>query len=107
MKREKQYDRKNLKDRLSCIMMIYLDGLGPKKKNKMKKYLDGKVSVIVDHYLVLLKKNNLKMSVPPFSIEQIEKLCPETSQTSQTVFIPAADKDNLIKLTEKELIEQS
>ncbi|QNA45905.1 hypothetical protein [Lacibacter sediminis] len=80
MKKAKRYDRKSLKKRLSCIMMIHLDGLGPKQKEKMKKYLDDKISAVVDHYVSILKKKNLKMSDLAVSLQQVEKLCPETNQ---------------------------
>lgn len=80
MKKVKRYDRKSLKKRLLCIMMVYLDGLSPKQKEKMKKYLDEKISVVVDHYVSLLKKKNLKMPDIAVSVQQIEKLCPEANQ---------------------------
>jgi hypothetical protein len=104
MKKEKQYNRKNLRDRLSCIMMIYLDGLGPKKKEKMKKYLDEKLSVIVNHYVILLKKKNLKMTIPPLWVEQIEKLCAEAGAAGD-----AKERANGNHTNEdaKELIQQS
>lgn len=84
MKKQKRYDRKNFKKRLSSIVMIYLEGLGPKRKEKMKKYLNEKLSVVVDYYVMLLKKKNLKMPYTIVSAEQIEKLCPEARQADQS-----------------------
>ena len=94
MKKAKRYDRKSLKSRLSCIMMIYLDGLGPKKKDKMKKYLDEKLDLVVDHYVMLLKRKNLKMPNTNISAEQIEKLCPEAKQAGQSANLIIDNKIN-------------
>ncbi len=53
---EKGYDRKGLKARLSCITMIYLDGLNPRQQNRVRKYVDEKVNAVVNHYVRLLRK---------------------------------------------------
>jgi hypothetical protein len=103
MKKAKRFDRKNLKNRLSCIMMIYLDGLSDKKKEKMKKYLDEKLIVVVDHYVTLLNKKNLKMINTNVTAEQIEKLCPEFKKAADSANIST---ENPEKSKTEELIPQ-
>ncbi|QNA45902.1 hypothetical protein [Lacibacter sediminis] len=103
---EKRYDQMGLSDRLVSVMMIYLDGLGPKKTTKMKKYLDEQVGVIVDHYIMLLKKKNAKTSIPSISVRKVAKYFPATAQNNETDMITGTEKDVPINSTEKELIEE-
>jgi hypothetical protein len=65
MKNKNKYNKKNLKNRLSAILTIYLDGLGKKKKAKMDKYLDEKMKDVVDYYSGLQKKKKSKHAVLP------------------------------------------
>ena len=104
-KKERRHDQINLSGRLVSIMMIYLDGLGPKKKAKMKKYLDEKMDLIVDHYIMLLKKKNLKLTVPYLSDVQVDNLLAVSSRANETDFVIANNDHSLIIDTEKELIE--
>lgn len=65
MKKKEKFNKKNLRDRLAAILTIYLDGLGNKKRKKMDKYLDSKLSGIVDYYVALLDKKKKKTRVLP------------------------------------------
>ena len=68
LKKKEKYNKENLKNRLSLILTIYLDGLGVKKKKKMEKYLDAKLGDVVNYYTGMLKKKKNKHRVlPPLS----------------------------------------
>ena len=70
MKDKNKYNKKNLKNRLSAILTIYLDELGKKKKAKMDKYVDEKMKEVVDYYSRLQKKKKSKHAVlPPLADE--------------------------------------
>jgi hypothetical protein len=84
MKKTKRFDRKNLKARLACFLMIYLDGLNNKKKDRLKKYLDDKLGDVVDYYVRLSKKKNLKDLNIEIGPEEIEKLCPEIQEIKKS-----------------------
>ena len=66
MKKKNRNNKKGLKKRLSAVTLIYLDGLGNKKKARLEKYLDKKINGIVDYYFDLLKrKRREKFFLPP------------------------------------------
>lgn len=65
MKKKEKFNKKNLRDRLAAILTIYLDGLGNKKRKKMDKYLDSKLTDIVDYYVAILNKKKKKTRVLP------------------------------------------
>ena len=46
-------------------MMIYMDGLNNKKKERLHKYLKDKLDSIVDYYVGLLKKKERQNLVLP------------------------------------------
>ncbi|MDN3656076.1 hypothetical protein QWZ08_10595 [Ferruginibacter paludis] len=66
MKKKNRNNKKELKKRLSAATVIYLDGLGEKKKLLLEKYLDKKIAGIVDYYFDLLKRKKRKrFFLPP------------------------------------------
>ncbi|QHS63660.1 hypothetical protein [Chitinophaga agri] len=53
-------DKKDLKKRLSFVMMAQLDGLSGKSKEKMEEYLDKQLDKLAVFYKDLLKKQHDK-----------------------------------------------
>ena len=60
MEKQTQFDKKDLKKRLSFVMMAQMDGLSEKRKEKLEKYLDKQLNDIVDRYRELLEKKEKK-----------------------------------------------
>jgi hypothetical protein len=60
MEKQDMLTKKNLKRRLSAIMVVYMDGISEKKQAKLSRYLDTKLDNVVNYYLSLLKKNKRK-----------------------------------------------
>lgn len=74
MKKEKSFNKKNLRNRLAAIMTIYMDGISEKKKKRLEKYLDNKLKIVVDYYVALLKKKDRKTRVLPPQADKLEML---------------------------------
>ena len=55
--------KKNLKQRLAAVMTIYMEGLSPKKQEKLEKYLDNRLNNMVDFYFDHLKKKKRQVLV--------------------------------------------
>ncbi len=89
----KRFDRKSLKNRLACIMMIYMDGLNEKKKNKLKNYIDDKLENVVDYYVRLLKRKKISQINSTVNTALIEKLCAEIGGTTQ---VEKANKEEMV-----------
>jgi hypothetical protein len=60
MEKQTKFDKKDLKRRLSFVMMAQMDGLSEKRKEKLEKYLDRQLNDIVDRYRELLEKKEKK-----------------------------------------------
>jgi hypothetical protein len=65
MQDKKRQNKKDLKGRLSYVMMIYMDGLNNRKKERLHKYLEGKLTAIVNYYVGLLKKKERRNLILP------------------------------------------
>lgn len=74
MENKKKANRKNLKKRLSCIMMIYMNGLPEGKKKKFSKYADARINRLVDYYFDLLRKKDRKtFAIPEITKEMLDR----------------------------------
>jgi hypothetical protein len=56
MKNRKSHNKKNLKKRLVSLLLIYLNGLNGKKREKLSDYMEEKMGDVLDHYLSMLDK---------------------------------------------------
>jgi len=65
MKKQKRFNKKELKQRLAAIMLIYMDGLSEKKKERLAHYTMEKLGPVVDYYVSLLKKKERKKILLP------------------------------------------
>jgi len=63
MENKEPLTKKNLKRRLSEIMIVYMDGLSKKKQLRLEKYLDTKIDNMVSFYMDLIKKKKRKVLV--------------------------------------------
>lgn len=59
--------KKNLKRRLTSVMVLYMDGISNKKQAKLHKYLDNTLDDVAGYYISLLKKSKRKKIIlkPP------------------------------------------
>lgn len=74
MENKKRNNRKNLKKRLSFILMIYMDGLPEGKKKKFSKYAEARISSLVDYYFDLLRKKDRKtFAIPEITKEMLDQ----------------------------------
>jgi hypothetical protein len=81
-------DKKDLKKRLSFVMMAQLDGLNGKRKEKMEEYLDKQLEKLADVYKDMLKRQKDKAAkkAAKIIVEHNEPLQqPVTSPGSATV----------------------
>jgi hypothetical protein len=67
MKNKARNNRKELKKKLSLLLLVYLEGLNEKKKKKVQKYLQEKVGSIVDYYFNQFKRKGRKSIVLPMA----------------------------------------
>jgi hypothetical protein len=96
MKNKKRYKKKELKKRLAAILMIYLEGLNNEKQKRFSKYLENKMSTVVDHYVSLLKG---KKGIP-IEMQQLEKI-----SVDQLILQPKNFSENNT-VTEKTSLQQ-
>ncbi len=82
MEDTRRMNRKNLKARLSCIMLIYMDGLTDKKRARLKKYTDARIEHIVNYYANLVNKKERQKLVLPEINEAMINECAATRQTT-------------------------
>ena len=74
MQNKKRQNKKDLKKRLRYVMMIYMDGLNNRKKGRLHKYLEGKLTDIVNYYVGLLKrKERENLILPEHKKQQVWK----------------------------------
>jgi len=57
-----KFDKKDLKRRLSFVMMAQFDGLSDKAKEKMQRYLDEQLDDVASFYKELIKKQKKKQT---------------------------------------------
>ena len=89
MEKNKRVNRKNLKNRLSCIMMIYMDGLPEGKKKKFSKYADATINSLVDYYFDLLRKKDRKtLAIPEITKEMLDQCAALEKSTGKTAAKP-------------------
>ena len=73
-------DKKGLKKRLSVVTLLYLDGIGNKKKALLDKYLERKMDSVVDFYFGLLKKKERKKFFLPPLVNEIQLTNPTNKE---------------------------
>ena len=56
MNKRKSHNEKDLKQRLVSLLLIYLNGLNGRKREKFSDYLEDKLGDVLDYYLSLLNK---------------------------------------------------
>ena len=56
MKKRKGHNKKDLKKRLVSLLLIYLNGLNGKKREKFSDYMEDTLGDVLDYYLSLLNK---------------------------------------------------
>jgi len=63
MKKQKTNNKKDLKKRLVSLLLIYLNGLNNKKREKLINCMEDKLGDVLDYYLNLLDKKVRKKFV--------------------------------------------
>jgi len=63
-----KFDKKDLKKRLSFVMMAQFDGLTDKSKEKIQRYLDEQLDDVASFYKDLLKKQKKKQTKETVSV---------------------------------------
>ena len=63
MKKQKIHNKKDLKKRLVSLLLIYLNGLNNKKREKLINCMEDKLGDVLDYYLNLLNKKTRKKFV--------------------------------------------
>ena len=60
MEKQDILTKKNLKRRLTSVMVLYMDGVSNKKQAKLHKYLNNTLDDVAGYYISLLKKSKRK-----------------------------------------------
>ncbi|HTE12057.1 MAG TPA: hypothetical protein VK645_13830 [Chitinophagaceae bacterium] len=60
MKKQKGHNKKDLKKRLVSLLLIYLNGLTNRKRERVSDYMEDKLGEVLDYYLSLLNKKERK-----------------------------------------------